>query len=140
MSVLSDIADALDAKITDAALGLNVTAICGYPDYTRPDLTPPIAAYWLIRHEPVETRTISRVHAHRWLSTFSFAVYTQDEKRLCDYVSAYGTMLYGWIDPTISSRVMRVTTTPLERIEDESGTVQLLRYAAGSTITFEYEV
>lgn len=140
MSAISDIADALDAKLTDATLGLNLTAICGYPDYTRPDLAPPIVAYWLVRHEPLEARTVGRSTAHYWRTTFSVALYTQDEKRLCDYVSAYATMFRAWTRDTISSRTMIIATTPLERLEDDSGTLQLLRYAAGATITFEYEV
>ena len=140
MSTISDIAAAIDAKIESASAGLNVTAALGYPDYARTDLVAPRAFYWFVRHEPVEARTVGRPMGHRWRTTFSVAVYAQDEKRLCDYVSTYGTMFRNWTSDTISTKYMTISTSALERIEDESGTIQLLRYATGAQITFDYEV
>lgn len=89
---LREIIDALDTYI-ESASGLEITCIKGYPDFGRPDITPPIAALFYAGSATGDSATVRRrVGAGTQQVVVTLGVYAAHEVQLFELAAKLQTI------------------------------------------------
>jgi hypothetical protein len=84
MATIQEIIEALDTYL-EGVNGLGITFVRGYPDFRRPDISPPIGAIFYAGSREITTR---RVGAALKSLAVTVAVYAGDESALFGYAGS----------------------------------------------------
>lgn len=138
------IATALEARIEDGSLGMNLACTMDNPAFARPDLAVASGAVFINFVSDVQdiiARSGDRRMGGRsdgWMTTFRMTVMAKDEPTLYGYVDAARAMFDQWPEATISSVKMGITASTIDRVPVDELTPEVLRYAVQTQITFKY--
>ena len=137
-TILKSIADALDARVESATLGLGLDCIKGYPGFGRPGLSLPISSITFESDEPyVDKRVGKRTDAY--VSVFTLAIYASNELELWSYLDLARAMFQGWGQDIINNISVSITPGRFQRVAYEQGlTEDEKRYAAEGPVFFSY--
>lgn len=130
--------DAAVERVGSSSLGLGISCVPWKPEFDRPELRPPAAAWRFDNSEAAQlpAKTIGRTVAVETV-VIVIRAYTISEVALRSSIDAARNMRAAWVDDTVSSQQVSVEVGTIIRVSPESE-VSLLKYAFEFTITFTF--